>query len=179
MIWGVDDATHEVVGTEFDHRTLKCGNEEVENWLHHQLSGNASFEFVEGECDGRRVVVLSVRPAFSHTVDFENVAYIRVGSYTKPLKSYPAIEAEVWNKITKADYEASTALEDVPLRNVLELLDYAKYFELLGLPLPQTQEETALPGRGLSGGEARRRALLDNEPGSASPRPQPVRFRRP
>ena len=123
MIWGVDDATHEVVGTEFDHRTLKCGNEEVENWLHHQLSGNASFEFVEGECDGRRVVVLSVRPAFSHTVDFENVAYIRVGSYTKPLKSYPAIEAEVWNKITKADYEASTALEDVPLRNVLELLD--------------------------------------------------------
>ena len=74
---------------------------------------------------------------------FENVAYIRVGSYTKPLKSYPAIEAEVWNKITKADYEASVALEDVPLRNVLELLDYAKYFELLGLPLPQTQEETA------------------------------------
>ncbi len=143
MIWGVDDVTHEVVGTEFDHRTLKCGNEEVENWLHHQLSGNASFEFVEGECDGRRVVVLSVRPAFSHTVDFENVAYIRVGSYTKPLKSYPAIEAEVWNKITKADYEASVALEDVPLRNVLELLDYAKYFELLGLPLPQTQEETA------------------------------------
>ena len=26
MIWGVDDVTHEVVGTEFDHRTLKCGD---------------------------------------------------------------------------------------------------------------------------------------------------------
>ncbi len=143
MIWGVDDATHEVVGTDFDYRALKCGSEEIENWLHHQLTENASFEFDEGESDGHRVVVLSIRPAFSHTVDFEHVAYIRVGSYTKPLKSYPAVEAEVWNKITKVDYESSAAREDVPLRSVLELLDYAKYFELLKLPLPQTYDEVA------------------------------------
>ena len=101
MIWGVDDATHEIVGTKFDYRSLKCGNEEIEkneeieNWLHHQLTDNAAFKFTEGNCKGHRVVVLSIRPAFSHTVDFEHVAYIRVGSYTKPLKSYPAIEAEV------------------------------------------------------------------------------------
>ena len=38
---------HEIVGTGFDYRTMKCGNEEIENWLHHQLSDNASFEFSE------------------------------------------------------------------------------------------------------------------------------------
>ena len=141
MVWGVDDATHEIVGTEFDYRTMKCGNEEIENWLHHQLSDNASFEFSEGEIDGHRVVVLAIRPAFAHTVDFEHVAYIRVGSYTKPLKSYPAVEAAVWNKITKSDFEAATALVDVPVSRVLQLLDCAKYFELLGMPFPQTQEE--------------------------------------
>lgn len=132
---------HEIVGTEFDYRTMKCGNEEIENWLHHQLSDNASFEFSEGEIDGHRVVALAIRPAFAHTVDFEHVAYIRVGSYTKPLKSYPAVEAAVWNKITKSDFEAATALVDVSVSRVLQLLDCAKYFELLGMPFPQTQEE--------------------------------------
>ena len=87
------------------------------------------------------MVALAIRPAFAHTVDFEHVAYIRVGSYTKPLKSYPAVEATVWNKITKSDFEAATALVDVSVSRVLQLLDCAKYFELLGMPFPQTQEE--------------------------------------
>ena len=30
MIWGVVDATHEIVETKFDYRSLKCGNEEIE-----------------------------------------------------------------------------------------------------------------------------------------------------
>ena len=29
MLWGIDDATHEIVGTEKDFQTLKKGNEEI------------------------------------------------------------------------------------------------------------------------------------------------------
>ena len=141
LVWGVDDKTHDIVGTEFDFRSFKVGNEEVENWLRHQLSENASFEFSEGMYADKRVVVLAVQPALNHTVDFERIAYVRVGSYTKSLKSYPAIEAEVWNKISKADFETSAAMENQALRAVLEKLDCPKYFELLRMPLPQTQEE--------------------------------------
>ena len=31
LVWGVDDATHKIVGTEFQYRKMKKGNE---NWKH-------------------------------------------------------------------------------------------------------------------------------------------------
>ncbi len=38
MIWGIDDKTHEIVGTDFDFSNKKVGNEEFENWLHRLLN---------------------------------------------------------------------------------------------------------------------------------------------
>ena len=45
MLWGIDDETHEIVGTDYDLQTLKKGNQELENWLRSLLSKNADFEF--------------------------------------------------------------------------------------------------------------------------------------
>ena len=45
FIWGVEDGTHKLKGTTFNWRTAKVGNEELENWLRHNLSSNANFEF--------------------------------------------------------------------------------------------------------------------------------------
>ena len=143
MVWGIDDETHEVVGSSFRHRLEKKGNEELENWLHHQLTENASFEFSEAEIAGKHVTVLMVQAAFYHTVDFERVPYIRVGSYTKKLREYPAIESEVWDRITKSDFESVTARGGLPLLDALALLDFPKYFDLLGMPMPQSQGEVA------------------------------------
>lgn len=33
MVWGVKDATHEVIGTNFSPHASKIGNEELESWL--------------------------------------------------------------------------------------------------------------------------------------------------
>ena len=33
MIWGINDADHEIVGTDYNLQTLKKGNQEIENWL--------------------------------------------------------------------------------------------------------------------------------------------------
>ena len=52
MIWGVDDKTHEVVGTEYDLQSLKKGNQELENWLRSLLSPNAEFEFHKAIING-------------------------------------------------------------------------------------------------------------------------------
>ena len=136
MVWGVDDKTHEVIGSSFRHRIERRGGEELENWLRHQLSENASFEFVEDSIGGKHVTVLMVQAAFYHTVDFERIAYIRVGSYTKKLSAYPAVESEVWDRITKADFEGVFARHGLELEDALETLDFPKYFELLGAPMP-------------------------------------------
>ena len=44
MIWGVNDSTHEIVGTSYDLQKLKVGNQELESWLRELLSSNADFE---------------------------------------------------------------------------------------------------------------------------------------
>lgn len=38
MLWGIDDKTHEIVGTKYNLQTLKKGNQELENWLRSLLS---------------------------------------------------------------------------------------------------------------------------------------------
>lgn len=98
---------------------------------------------MEAEIDGKHVTVLMVRAAFYHTVDFEGIPYVRVGSYTKKLREYPTVESEVWDRITKSDFESVTAKGGLVLPDVLSLLDYPKYFELLNAPMPQSQQKVA------------------------------------
>src|SRR4051812_40327427 len=45
LIWGVDDGSRQVVGTKASPRERKIGNEELENWLAHQLSPRIDFQF--------------------------------------------------------------------------------------------------------------------------------------
>ena len=53
MIWGVDDNTHEIVGTKVRLPLEKKGQQELENWLRYLLSKNADFEFLDTEVDAR------------------------------------------------------------------------------------------------------------------------------
>src|SRR5687768_1358240 len=87
VIWGIRNSDHVIVGTKFDPRKEKQGNEELENWLSHNLSPSLDFRFDEGFVDDRHVVLMRI-PAASTTVQrFKNKAYISVGSIRKPIES--------------------------------------------------------------------------------------------
>ena len=73
MLWGINDETHEIVGTDKDLRTLKKGNQELENWLRSLLSNNADFEFSSVEVNNKTVGVLIIYSATNQTVMFEKV----------------------------------------------------------------------------------------------------------
>lgn len=45
MVWGVDNKTHEIVGTNFRPASTKKGNEELENWLLHLMTPQIDFRF--------------------------------------------------------------------------------------------------------------------------------------
>ena len=45
MVWGVDDQTHNIVGTTFKPSITKIGNEELENWLLRLFSPKIDFQF--------------------------------------------------------------------------------------------------------------------------------------
>jgi len=136
MLWGVDDKTHEIVGTTYDFQTLKKGNQELESWLRDLLSKNADFQFHSVQMDDKRVGVLIIYKATNQTVMFGKVDYIRVGSYTKKLSEYPALQAQLWDRIRNSRFEEQYAKQDLELREALQLLDYTIYFDLKGIPLP-------------------------------------------
>ena len=46
MLWGVDDATHGIIGTTFNPLAAKHKGQELELWLRLKLSKNAEFKFI-------------------------------------------------------------------------------------------------------------------------------------
>lgn len=137
MLWGIDDETHEIIGTDKDLRTLKKGSQELENWLRSLLSNNADFEFSSIEVNNKRVGVLIIYSAANQTVMFEKVDYIRVGSYTKRLNEYPVMQAKLWDKLRTSKFEERSAKIDLSLTEALSLLDYNVYFDNADIPQPQ------------------------------------------
>lgn len=137
MLWGINDETHEIAGTDKDLRTLKKGNQELENWLRSLLSNNADFEFSSVEVNNKTVGVLIIYSATNQTVMFEKADYIRVGSYTKKLNEYPEIQAKLWDKLRTSKFEERSAKIDLSLTEALSLLDYNAYFDNADIPLPQ------------------------------------------
>lgn len=136
MIWGIDDVTHDIVGTEHNLQTLKKGNQELENWLRSLLSKNADFEFHSVKTDNKTVGLLIIHKAANQTVTFEKVAYIRVGSYTKKLSDFPILEAQLWSKMRDLKFEEQYAKSDLDLIEALNLLNHTSYFDLAGIPQP-------------------------------------------
>jgi len=139
MIWGIDNATHDIVGTSFVPSQTKEGNEELENWLLRLLQPKIDFRFHEISIEGLDVVVLETGRAFRHPVRFKSQEYIRVGSCKKKLKDHPEKERELWRIFDETPFEVQVAAENVSDSDVLRLLDYPAYFELLQLPLLESR----------------------------------------
>lgn len=136
MVWGIDDKTHEVIGTVFDPSRKRVGKEELESWLLQLLSPRIHFRFFYLDVEGKPVTLLEIAAAFQHPVKFQHQEFIRVGSYKKKLKDFPEKERALWRCLDQTPFEAQLALEHQSPEQVMKLLDYPAYFELLEIPLP-------------------------------------------
>lgn len=141
MVWGVDDTTHEIIGTTVRLPLQKKGQQELENWLRVMLSKNADFEFLETEVDEQHVELIRINKALNTPVAFEKTEYIRSGSYTKKLHDFPALAAQLWDKLRNNHFEDVCCLKDLRYANVLQLLNVDAYFSMLKLPQPTEESE--------------------------------------
>jgi predicted HTH transcriptional regulator len=140
IIWGVEDTTHEIAGTDFKPRKEKVGNEELENWILKLLMPRLDIKIHEVEIEGKALVVFEI-PAARHTpVRFKDTEFIRVGSYKKKLKDFPEKESALWALLREYRFEQDVALQDVDGVAVLTLLDYPAYFDLTKQPLPPDRD---------------------------------------
>lgn len=140
LVWGVRDEDHALVGTTFDPRAARVGNEELESWLLRLLEPKIEFRFFTVAVEGRSVVLLEVARAARHPVRFSGQEFIRVGSYKKTLKDFPEKERALWRIFDQTPFEDGVTAERAPADEVLRLLDYPAYFDLLERPLPTNRD---------------------------------------
>lgn len=136
LVWGVQDGTHNIVGTRFSPELARVGGEEIENWLLRLLTPQIAFQFRTVELDGVHIVILEIERARIAPVQFKKQEFIRVGSYKKRLQDYPAKARKLWIGLEGSVFEDAVAAKDVTSEEVLRLIDYPTYFDLLKLPLP-------------------------------------------
>jgi ATP-dependent DNA helicase RecG len=140
LAWGVEDSSHEIVGTTFVPAATKVGNEEMESWLLKLLSPKIEFRFFEVEADGKHAVILEIERARGQPVQFQGEKFVRVSTYKKKLKDFPEKERALWRIFDRVPFEGGTAAERVGDDEVIKLLDHASYFELTGRPPPTAKQ---------------------------------------
>jgi ATP-dependent DNA helicase RecG len=101
LVWGVRDQDHALVGTTFDPRAARVGNEELESWLLRLLESTIDFRFFTVAVDGTPVVLLD-RPLPGALLRSE---FIRVGTYKKKLKDFPEKERALRRIFDQAPFE--------------------------------------------------------------------------
>lgn len=141
MIWGVNDDTHEIIGTKVRLPLETKGQQELENWLRYMLSKNADFEFLDTEVDGKHVEIIKIHKALSEPVAFEKIDYIRSGSYTKKLHEFPVMRAQLWDKLRNSQFEDVNSKEDLRFADIARMLSIDTYFSLLNIPQPVDEKE--------------------------------------
>lgn len=139
FVWGIEDGSHRVVGTTFFPRQTKVGNEELESWLSHHLTPCPDFRIHEFRAQEKPVVLVEIPPAQHVPIRWKEVAYIRIGTYTKKLQDYPEKERSLWLEFSRLPFEGRIALPDCSEDEVLSLLDYDAYFRLTKQSLPATK----------------------------------------
>lgn len=141
MIWGVDDSTHEIVGTNFDVYKKKKGNEDFQNWLTRIINPKIEFSFYEVNIEDKKIVVLEIKRAEYEVTKYGKEGYIRIGTAKKTLSDAPQKEKELWKVLNSIPFEDAIAMENISSDEVLRKIDYSAYFDLLRITLPDNKEQ--------------------------------------
>jgi len=140
IVWGINNETHEIIGTDFEYYKTKKGNEELEAWLAKMINPHIYFKFYEIPINNVKVVLLEIPCAETEPTRFGATAYIRVGTNLKPIVGYKDREKILWQKFDKTPYELRIAKDNLSIDDVVMLLDYPSYYDKLGTPIPQNRK---------------------------------------
>ncbi len=141
IIFGIDDTTHEIIGTHFDSASEKAkGNMDLVPWLEKGLIPKINVVYRDLFIGDKRLFVVIIDAAKERPTRFYGNGYIRIQSYNQPLAEYGNKEKELWKKLTLTPFEEDTALQNCSSDEVLSYIDYPAFFTLLNLPLPETKD---------------------------------------
>lgn len=140
LVFGVEDGTHRLVGTDFKPHTFKVGNEELENWLAINLNPRMDFNIYEFGYQDAKFVIFRIQRARPRPVTFKGESYIRIGSYKKKLCDHPEREKIIWIQESSLSFEKDVSMHQVNSDLALQYIDYPNFFDLLKQPLPDNKK---------------------------------------
>lgn len=123
LIFGVDDDTHEILGTEVRLRDQRIGNEPFENWINRLLHPQTNLKFISAAFDDRVVEMIVITPAYVRPVRFMNDEMVRVGSVQKRLRDFPERERAIWQITTRFVFEQSIVATHLTETQIIDEFD--------------------------------------------------------
>lgn len=115
LVLGVDNDTHQVVGTDFNFRTAKHKRQDLMLWTLTQLEPRVHVDPHEVLHPDGRLVVFTIGAAVGQPVRFRGGGWIRVGEHKTQLANHPAIERAIWhmNSDWSAEIVPNASLADL------------------------------------------------------------------
>jgi len=99
LVWGVDDDTHQVKGTNFCFSIAKQGNQDLELWIRNLLHPKINFEIFEFTYHDKNVVLLRIPSAKGEPTHFKKKPFIRIGSNKTDLRNFPEYVRIIYNSL--------------------------------------------------------------------------------
>lgn len=138
IVYGVDDGTHNIIGTDLYGKQKMVGNEELESWLSTRLNPRIDFEVIDNfdyeDCG--HICIFKIPATVNRPVSFLHETYVRIGTTTRKLKDFPSKEAKIWKGGQKS-LEKILLKKGLSPQEVLNLLSAETYFDMMNIPLPQ------------------------------------------
>lgn len=98
LIFGIDDVTHDVIGTNFNFKTAKEGNEELELWIKRNLTPSLNFEHEVCLYNANlRIELFRIPAAKGEPVSFMGYQKIRIGTSLTDLKKHTDLARLIYN----------------------------------------------------------------------------------
>lgn len=136
VVWGVEDVIHNIIGTSFNPDTKTKGNQVFVMWLSQMLTPRIAFTFRTVAHPKGNLILLEIPATHTTPVEFDRIAYIRIGSATPRLSNYPEHYQKLINSLRSYNWEKAIAKSFVTVDEVVKLIDYPAYFKLTKQNLP-------------------------------------------
>lgn len=134
MVWGIEDGSHNVIGTTFSYETATIGNQGLQIWLAQQLNPSIAFSFRTVPHPEGHVVLLEIPSPTIRPIEFSGTAYIRIGSSATRLSDHADRFTQLIESMLPYTWETGLAKQFITSDEVLDLLDHENYFRLTDMP---------------------------------------------
>lgn len=99
LVWGVEDGTLQIKGTNFSFIGAKEGNQDLELWIRTLLHPKINFEIFEFKYNNKDIVLLRIPSAKGEPTQFQNKSFIRIGSNKTDLRNFPNYIRLIYNSL--------------------------------------------------------------------------------